>query len=60
MGCGCPNVLLGMPGLRQLRILCSVDDITFRDVIIVGAAEWLDRCMLRERQKCKKVKRKQS
>jgi hypothetical protein len=42
--------LLGMPGLRQARIFCSVDDVTVRDVIIAGAAEWLDRCMLIGRQ----------
>ena len=42
--------MLGMPGLRQVRIFCSVDDVNVGDVIIAGAAEWLDRCMLIERQ----------
>jgi hypothetical protein len=46
--------LLGMPGLRQARIFCSVDDVTVRDVIIAGAAEWLDRCMLIDRQNVRK------
>jgi len=44
------DVLLGMPGLRQVRIFCSVNDVMVRDVIIAGAAEWFDRCMLIERQ----------
>ena len=41
--------MLGMPGLRQVRIFCSVDDVVFRHVIIARATEWLDRCMLIER-----------
>jgi hypothetical protein len=46
--------LLGMPGLRQVRVFRSVDDVVIRHVIIARATEWLDRCMLIEHQKCKK------
>jgi hypothetical protein len=40
------NVLFGMPGLWQVRVFCSVDDVVIRNVIIAGAAEWLDGRML--------------
>ena len=49
-----PNVLLGMPGLRQVGVLRSVDDVVFRHVIIPRVAEWLDRCMLIKCQKARK------
>ncbi len=45
-----PNVLPSMPGLRQVRVFCGVDDVVFRNIIIASAAEWLHRCMLIERQ----------
>jgi hypothetical protein len=51
---GSPNVLLGMPGLRQVRVFRCVDDVVFRHIIIARPAEWLDRRMLIECQNARK------
>ena len=40
------DVLLGVPGWRELGVFRSVDDTRGRDVEIVRAAEWLHGCVL--------------
>jgi len=50
--------LLGVPGLWQLGVFCSVDDVLFRHVIIAGVAKWLDRCVLIEPSSARKEKKR--
>jgi hypothetical protein len=54
-GVGSPNVLLGVPSLRELGVLCGVSDVLFRHGIITRAAKWLNGAVLIDRY-CKERK----